>query len=101
MSSGFLMDYAMENLEARDEIIPRPNDVKNIEKDKYCAFLYIVGRTEIYNTWTLQEHQQNNIETPFTPFKEYCKPKINVTFEKFNSRVQQENELLDKVITFL
>lgn len=78
---------------------------KDDDKDKCSAFLYIIGRTgrEIYNTWSLTEEEQNNLEILFERFAKYCKPKQNITLDryKFNCRVQLENESLDEFFTDL
>ena len=76
---------------------------KTSEKERCAAFLYIIGRKgrEIYNTWTLEEEEQDKIEVLFEKFDSYCRPKHNVTLEryKFNTRVQQEHETLDEFVT--
>ena len=78
---------------------------KSTEKEKCAAFLYIIGRKgrEIYNTWTIEKTDQDKIEVLFNKFDTFCKPKHNVTLEryKFNTRIQQEHETLDEFVTEL
>ncbi|KAK3766160.1 hypothetical protein RRG08_005207 [Elysia crispata] len=78
---------------------------KSTEKEKCAAFLYIIGRKgrEIYNTWTIEETDQDKIEVLFNKFDTFCKPKHNVTSEryKFNTSIQQEHETLDEFVTEL
>ncbi|KAK3784424.1 hypothetical protein RRG08_039425 [Elysia crispata] len=76
---------------------------KSTEKEKCAAFLYMIGRNgrEIYNTWTTEETDQDKIEVLFNKFDTFCKPKYNVTLEryKFNTGIQQEHETLDEFVT--
>ena len=78
---------------------------KTTEKEQCSAFLYIIGRKarEVYNTWTLGDDEKNKIEVLFEKFDTYCKPKHNVTLDryKFNSRIQLEHETLDEFVTEL
>lgn len=78
---------------------------KDSEKDKFTAFLYIIGRSgrEIYNTWSLTADEMNKVESLFDRFERYCKPKQNITLERyrFNSRTQKPGESLDEFVTDL
>ena len=75
------------------------------EKTKSSTFLYLIGRKgrEIFNTWTIPVAEKDKIEPLFTRFANYCKPRKNITLERyrFNSRVQQERETLDEFVTEL
>ena len=75
------------------------------EKDKCSAFLYMIvqkGR-DVYNAMNLEDTQCDKIDVLFTKFKEYCKPKQNVTIERyhFNMRMQDKAEPIDQYITDL
>lgn len=75
------------------------------EKEKCSVFLYIIGQTgrDIYNAMTLPEDERDKINVLFAKFEEYCKPKQNITIERyrFNSRVQGKLETVDQYITEL
>ena len=75
------------------------------EKEKCSAFLYVIGRKgrEIFNTWKLEDDEKDKITVLFDKFEGYCKPKQNVTLERFtfNTRNQQETETLDQYLTAL
>ena len=64
------------------------------EKDKCGAFLYMIGQTgrDIYNTMTFAEGEENKLDVLFRKFEAYCKPKQNITVERyrFNTRAQEE-----------
>ena len=51
----------------------------------------------------LDESQRDKIDVLFNKFEEYCKPKQNVTVERycFNTRVQDKGEQIDRYITDL
>ena len=74
------------------------------EKEKCSAFLYTIGQAgrDIYNTMTFSE-EQDKIDILFTKFEMYCKPKQNVTIERyrFNTRVQGKQETIDQYMTEL
>ena len=75
------------------------------EKEKCKVFLYVIGETgrDIYNAMTLQDGERDKIDTLFTKFEEYCKPRRNVTIEcyRFNSRAQGKLETVDQYVTEL
>ena len=75
------------------------------EKEKCSAFLYTVGQTgrDVYNTMTFSEEEQDKIDILFSNFEVYCKPKQNVTIERyrFNTRVQGRQETIDQYMTEL
>ena len=78
----------------------------NKKSEKKCsAFLYIIGQAgrDIYNAMTLQDDDRDKIDVLFAKFEEYCKPKQNITIERyrFNSRVQGKLETVDKYVTEL
>ena len=51
----------------------------------------------------LQENERDKIDILFSKFEEYCKPKQNVTIERyrFNTRTQGEYETVDQYVTEL
>ena len=55
------------------------------EKEKCSVFLYTIGQAgrDVYNTMTLSEGDRNKIDVLFTKFEVYCKPKQNVTVERY------------------
>ncbi|KAL5479802.1 hypothetical protein EMCRGX_G023380 [Ephydatia muelleri] len=64
------------------------------EREQCSAFLYIIGPAgrDIYNTFNVSDQDKNKISILFQKFEGYCKPKQNVTVERyrFNTRSQQE-----------
>ena len=78
---------------------------KNTEKEKCSAFLYTIGQAgrDVYNTMTLGEEEADKIDILFSKFEAYCKPKQNVTIERyrFNTRAQGEEETIDQYVTEL
>ena len=58
---------------------------------------------EVYNTFVLDEAEQNKIEPLIKKFEQYCTPKKNVTFERhvFNTRSQGPGEIIDSYVTEL
>ena len=52
---------------------------------------------------TLQDEERDKINILFTKFEEYCKPRGNVTIERyrFNSRAQGKLETVDQYVTEL
>ena len=58
---------------------------------------------EVYNTFVLDEAEQNKIEPLIKKFEQYCTPKKNVTFERhvFNTRIQGSDEHIDSYVTEL
>ncbi|KAL5468831.1 hypothetical protein EMCRGX_G029953 [Ephydatia muelleri] len=75
------------------------------EREQCSAFLYIIspaGR-DIYNTFNVSDQDKNKISILFQKFEGYCKPKQNVTVERyrFNTRSQQEGESIDQYVTAL
>ncbi|KAL5488848.1 hypothetical protein EMCRGX_G017861 [Ephydatia muelleri] len=75
------------------------------EREQCSAFLYIIGPAgrDIYNTFNVSDQDKNKISILFQKFKGYCKPKQNVTVERyrFNTRSQQEGESIDQYVTAL
>lgn len=75
------------------------------EKEKCGAFLYIIGQAgrDVYNTMTFSDEEKDKIAVLFTKFESYCKPKQNVTIERyrFNTRVQDDSETIDQYVTEL
>ena len=75
------------------------------EKDKCSAFLYIIDQKghNVYNAMNVDDSQHDKIDVLFTKFEEYCKPKQNVTVERyhFNTCMQDMAEPIDQYITDL
>ena len=69
------------------------------EKEQCGAFLYIIGQAgrDIYNAMTFTNEQKDKIKALFAKFEAYCRPKRNVTVERyrFNMRVQYDSETID------
>ena len=78
---------------------------KKSEKEKCSTFLYIIGQAgrDIFNAMTLQDNERDKISVLFAKFEEYCRPKQNVTIERyrFNSRAQGKFETVDQYVTEL
>ena len=74
------------------------------EKDKCSAFLYVIGQKghNVYNAMNLDK-SRDKIDVLFNKFEEYCKPKQNITVERyrFNTQVQDKGEQIDRYITDL
>ena len=70
------------------------------KKDKCDAFLYIIGQAgrDVYNTMTFTDEERNKLDILFSRFETYCKPKQNVTVERyrFNTRAQESHETIDQ-----
>ena len=79
--------------------------VDKSEKEKCSIFLYTIGQTgrDVYNTMTLTDGERDKISTLFAKFEAYCKPKQNVTIERyrFNTRVQAKHKTIDQYLTEL
>ena len=75
------------------------------EKEKCNTFLYVIGQAgrDIYNAMMLQENERDKIDILFRKFEENCKPKQNITIERyrFNSRIQEKHESFDQYVTEL
>ena len=75
------------------------------QKEKCSVFLYAIGQTgrDVYHTMTLSEDEQDKIDVLFSKFESYCKPKQNVTIQRyrFNTRVQGRQETIDQYLTEL
>ena len=58
---------------------------KKSEKDKCSAFLYVIGQKghDVYNAMNLDDTQRDKIDVFFTKLDEYCKPKQNVSVERY------------------
>ena len=78
---------------------------KSSDKEKCSAFLYVIGQAgrDIYNTMTLTEEETSKIDVLFAKFEAYCKPKRNVTIERyrFNTRTQARGETINQYVTKL
>ena len=76
---------------------------KNSEQIQCLTLLSVAGEdaVEVYNTFVLDEAEQNKIEPLIEKFEQYCTPKKNVTFERhvFNTRSQGSGEHIDSYIT--
>ena len=74
------------------------------EKEKCQAFLYIIGQQgrDIYETLNFSEDEKFKLEPMFEKFERYCKPKQNVSVEryKFNT-LAQGTSTIDQYITNL
>lgn len=59
------------------------------KKEKCSAFLYTVDQTgrDIYNTMSFSEVEQDKIDILFSKFNAYCKPKQNVTIERYRFNI--------------
>ena len=75
------------------------------QKEKCSIFVYTIGQAgrDVYNTITFSEEEQDKINMLFSKFESYCKPKQNVTIERyrFNTRVQGRQENIDQYTTEL
>ena len=78
---------------------------KSLEKEKCSTFLYVIGQAgrDKYNTMTLTDEETGKIDVLFTKFEAYCKPKQNLTIERyrFNTRAQGRGETIDQYVTEL
>ena len=63
--------------------------VRKSEKDKCGAFLYVISqkRHNVYNAINLDELQCDKINVLFKKFEEYCKPKQNITVERYHFNI--------------
>ena len=77
--------------------------LEKLEKDKCATFLYMIGQTgrDIYDTMTFAEKEESKLDVLFTKFDTYCKPKQNITVERyhFNMRAQEANETINQYVT--
>ena len=91
----------MATVETDNGVIPP----KKIRKGEMPSLLYVIGQTghDIYNAMTLQDDERDKIDILFTKFEAYCKPRRNVTIERyrFNSRAQGKLETVDQYVTEL
>ena len=75
------------------------------EKEKCKAFLYVIGPAgrDIFTALVLKDDEKDKIDVLFKKFEEYCKPKKNVTVQryKFNTRCQGASESVDQYVTAL
>lgn len=60
-------------------------------------------RREVYGTWTLTDDERKSLDTVYTKFETYVKPKSNVIFStyKFQCKKQGEQETCEQFITDL
>ena len=58
---------------------------------------------EIFSTWNVTEADKKKLDTYFTGFEEYCKPKTNNIYNRyrFKSRRQQDGESFEQFVTEL
>ena len=79
--------------------------MKDKSEKKCSIFSYTIGQTgrDVYNTMTLTDGERDKISTLFAKFEAYCKPKQNVTIERyrFNTCVQAKHETIDQYLTEL
>ena len=72
------------------------------EKEQLRAVLYIIGQQgrDIYNTMTFAEDEQNKLTPLFKKFDDFCKPKQNITVEryKFNTHTQKTDQTIDEYV---
>ena len=72
------------------------------EKEKCSAFLYIISQAgrDIFNAFVLTAEERDKINVLFAKSESYCKPKRNVTVEryKFNTRTQAAEESIDQLL---
>lgn len=71
-----------------------------------CNYLMLwIGEKgrQIYATWKLSEEESTQLNTLYTKFEEYCKPKSNIIYNRYllRTRVQNENETLEQFVTDL
>ena len=75
------------------------------EQIQCSTLLSVAGEdaVEVYNTFVLDEAEQNIIEPLIEKFEQYCTLKENVTFERhvFNTRSQGPGEHIDSCLTEL
>ena len=70
---------------------------KRKSEEEKCNYLMILigdkGR-DIYNTWELTAEEAKKLDTYYTKYETYVKPKSNKLFAryKFHQKVQQEGE---------
>ena len=87
------------NFEIATGLQSRPED------QRLATLLSVVGNEAlvVYNAFTWQENEIKSVETVIRKFEAYCKPKRNVTYERFifNSRKQLKNESIDEYIVTL
>ena len=78
---------------------------KHSEKEKCSTFLYMIGQSgrDIHNTMTLTGGELDKNDVLFSKFEAYCKPKQNVTIERyrFNTYAQAKHETIDQYLTEL
>ena len=78
---------------------------KKSDKEKYCMFLNIAGEQaiEVYNTFSFDEKEVDDLKVLMNKFEAYCNPKRNITYERhlFNTRVQNVGETIDAYVTEL
>ena len=69
------------------------------EAEQCSAFLYIIGPAgrDIYHTFNISAQEKNKISILFQKFEGYCRPKQNVTVERyrFNTRTQSHSNMVN------
>ena len=80
--------------------------LKRKSEEEKCNYLMIwigdKGR-DIYNTWELTAEEAKKLDTYYTKYETYVKPKSNKVFAryKFHQKVQQEGESFEQFLTDL
>ena len=80
--------------------------LKRKSEEEKCNYLMIwigdKGR-DIYNTWELTAEEAKKLDTYYTKYEAYVKPKSNKVFAryKFHQKVQQEGESFEQFLTDL
>lgn len=90
----------MAAVETNNETVHQSEHAQESEKEKCSAFLIGPAGRDVYNTMTLTEEETDKIDVLFDKFEEYCKPKQNVTIERyhFNTRTQSKEETIDQYV---
>ena len=75
----------MAKMEKTMELYLTLSMLSKSEKEKCVAFLYIIEQAgcDVYNTMTFGEEETDKITVLFAKFESYCKPKQNVTIERY------------------
>lgn len=81
-----------------------PLNQKSEEEKRNYLMIWIgeKGR-DIYNTWELTAQQVKKLNTCYTKYEVYVKPKSKKVFarQKFHQKVQQEGEVFEQFLTDL
>jgi len=75
------------------------------EKVQLSMLLSAIGdeALRVYNTWTFVDDEQNKLAAVLTRFEEYCQPKKNILYERFQfwNSTQEVGENIDSFVTRL